>query len=116
MKISELLKGVNVLEWKIDKDTEVKDIKIDSNQVSEGDLFVCLKGKRVDRHDFVDLLKKTAVGFITERKADAPYVMVENAREAYSIICQNFFGNPARSMKFVSIVGTYGKSSTAQIL
>ena len=40
MKISELLKGVNVLEWKIDKDTEVKDIKIDSNQVSEGDLFV----------------------------------------------------------------------------
>ncbi len=44
MKISELLKGVNVLEWKIDKDTEVKDIKIDSNQVSEGDLFVWKEG------------------------------------------------------------------------
>ncbi len=116
MKISELLNGVNVLEWKIDKDTEVKDIKIDSNQVSEGDLFVCLKGRKVDRHDFVDSLSRTAVGFITEKKVNAPYVMVENTREAYSVICQNFFGNPAKSMKLVSVVGTNGKTSTAHIL
>lgn len=35
-------------------DITIKDIKLNSKEVSNGDLFVCTKGSIVDRHDFID--------------------------------------------------------------
>lgn len=49
--------------------TEVRGISIDSRSVKEGDLFVALRGKRFDGHDFVaEALAAGAVGAAVERR------------------------------------------------
>lgn len=39
--------------YNIDDETELKAIKINSKEVSEGDVFVCVSGVTADRHDFI---------------------------------------------------------------
>ena len=43
--LSELFKGY--------PDIKIKDIKINSKEIEDGDLFVCIKGVNVDRHEFI---------------------------------------------------------------
>ena len=40
----------------------------------------------------------------------------ETAVLAYSIVCGNYFGNPARKMKLVGITGTNGKTTTTYLI
>ena len=39
--------------FETDYDVLVKDIKINSKDVEKGDMFVCVKGVKADRHDFI---------------------------------------------------------------
>ncbi len=116
MKLSDLLNGLEIIEWNVDRNIQIDDICTMSEKAKSGDMFICLNGTRVDGHGFVERLKNTVSCFLVERPVNAPYVLVKDTRKAYSIACQNYFGNPAKDMKFVSIVGTNGKTSTAHIL
>lgn len=116
MKLSDLLNGLEIIEWNVDRNIQIDDICTMSEKAKSGDMFICLSGTRVDGHGFVERLKNTVSCFLVERPVNAPYVLVKDTRKAYSIACQNYFGNPAKDMKFVSIVGTNGKTSTAHIL
>ena len=40
--------------FNIDSDIKVKDIKINSKAVKQGDIFVCVSGVNFDRHEFID--------------------------------------------------------------
>ena len=44
MKLENLLYGVEIQKTNVDSDEEIKEIKIDSRKVEEGDIFVCLEG------------------------------------------------------------------------
>ena len=44
MKLENLLYGVEIQKTNVDSDEEIKEIKIDSRKVAEGDMFVCLEG------------------------------------------------------------------------
>ena len=116
MKLSDLLNGLEIIEWNVDRNIQIDGICTMSEKAKSGDMFICLNGTRVDGHGFVERLKNTVSCFLVERPVNAPYVLVKDTRKAYSIACQNYFGNPAKDMKFVSIVGTNGKTSTAHIL
>lgn len=116
MKLSDLLNGIEVVEWKVDKDIQIDDICTSSDKAKKGDVFICLEGTKTDGHIFAEKLKDVAACFIVKKPVNAPYVLVKDTRKAYSVACQNFFGNPSKDMKFISIVGTNGKTSTAHIL
>src|SRR5438045_9063651 len=46
---------------------------VDSRKAGRGDLFVALKGERVDGHDFVaDAARRGAPGALVERAVEAP--------------------------------------------
>ena len=47
------MKRLNEL-YKVDSDVLIKGISINSNDINEGDIFVCIKGNKVDRHDYID--------------------------------------------------------------
>ncbi|MEG2450980.1 MAG: UDP-N-acetylmuramoyl-L-alanyl-D-glutamate--2,6-diaminopimelate ligase, partial [Clostridia bacterium] len=55
---------------------------------------------------------------VTEKmpQINCKFVIVDNARRAYSKISQNFFDNPINGMKLVAVVGTNGKTSTAHYI
>lgn len=67
MRLSDVAK---VLMGTLKGDCDFQRFVIDSRQVCAGDVFVCLKGARVDGHDFIRQAEENgAVGFLCERTA-----------------------------------------------
>ena len=40
--------------YEVESDVLIKGIKINSKEIEEGDLFICVSGFSADRHDFID--------------------------------------------------------------
>ncbi len=118
MQLEKLLTNVSVLDTNVDKNFEIKDVKSHSNDVEEGDLFVCMQGTNDNANKYVDTIRKNFVVLTSEKPKNpsVKYVLVDDVRSAYSLACANFFDNPQKDMKFVAIVGTNGKTSTAHYI
>ncbi len=118
MQLEKLLKDVGVLETNVDKNFEIHDIKAHSNDVEENDMFVCMQGVKDDANNYISQIDKIFVALTSVKPQDASvkYVLVEDVRGAYALVCRNFFEDPKKDMKFVSIVGTNGKTSTAHYI
>lgn len=116
MWLSELLKHVDAKGNY--KDVEITGVTEDSRQCREGYVFVCTQGANVDGHNYVpQALEKGAVAIVAARDTGAEnQVLCENTREAYTLMCANFFGNPAEKLKLIGITGTNGKTTTAFML
>ncbi len=116
MKLSELLEGFEIRNF---REVEVTDLVYDSRRVTDGALFVAIKGEKADGHDFIpEAEKKGAVALIVEREVDTalPYVVVSDARFAMSLLADRFFGQPSRKLKVVGITGTNGKTTTSYMI
>lgn len=116
MKISEVLCGIET--YDVYEDREVKFITDDSRKVTEGSIFVCIKGARFDGHDVAaQMLEKGAVCVVCERDLGLEnQIIVENSRKAIPIMCANYFGRPADKLKLIGITGTNGKTTTAFLI
>lgn len=117
MTLETLLNGIEILKTNVDLSTEINDIKINSKEVEQGDVFFCMQGINDDGNDH---LYEIEVPFIAisekELENDTPYVRVASARRAYALACENKFLRPLEGMKFVAVVGTNGKTSTAHYI
>ena len=116
MNLYRLLEG---LEWKGSvPDQDIPSLTCDSRQVEPGSLFFCIKGGQSDGHDFAKAACEAgAAAVVVERDLGIPgQILVGNSRLAYSIVCGNYFGNPARKMKLVGITGTNGKTTTTYLI
>ncbi|MBR4800203.1 MAG: UDP-N-acetylmuramoyl-L-alanyl-D-glutamate--2,6-diaminopimelate ligase [Clostridia bacterium] len=118
MQLKKLLENVKVLDTNADLDQEINEIRINSHEVGENDLFCCMKGARADGNDYLAQITVPFVAMTETKPEDTliKYVLVDDAREAYALVCENKFLHPARDMKFVAIVGTNGKTSTAHYI
>ena len=100
-------------------DTLVKDVKTNTKEIEDGDLFVCIKGFNVDRHDFVDEAKrKGAKALVVNHKVDSdlPQIIVEDTNKELASICTKFYDYPSKKMTMVGITGTDGKTTTSTII
>ena len=113
MKLSRLLTAINVT---CDTpDTEITGVFCDSRRVLDGSIFVCLRGS-IDGHDFAPAAEKNGAALIVaEHKTDSalPHVIVPDTREAMFYLSARWFGDPQKTMRFVGVTGTNGKTSTA---
>lgn len=116
MKLSEILKGIKTYDVYEDKD--ISYITSDSRDIRENCVFVCIKGKKFDGHSAAEeALKKGALYAVTERDIGIDnQIVVENTREALSLMCGNFFGNPAQKLRLIGITGTNGKTTTSFLI
>ena len=88
---------------------------LDNREVKPGDLFLAIKGERVDGHDFVPkALAAGAVGALVERPVDGPHILVPNLVEALARFArgkrEEFFG------PVIGITGSAGKTSTKEFV
>jgi len=117
MKLSAMLQelGINNI-----NDVEISGIAIDSRKVQPGDLYVCISGLNVDRHDYAAAAEAAgAAAVLCEREIEGltiPQVVVENCRFALCFVSDAFFGRPASGMKIIGVTGTNGKTSTVYFI
>ena len=91
---------------------EVKDICMDSRNVSLGSLFVAIKGAASNGHDFIDAaIEKGAMAVVCEQMPallsdGITYLQVSNSGEAVAKIADNYYGQPSKNIKLVGVTGT----------
>lgn len=119
MKISNLLKDVQVEEIINKKDVKIDCLSANSKKCKPNSLFFCINGFSLNGQNFVlNAIDNGAVAVVCSQKLDIkiPQIIVTDVRKAMSIISANFFGNFHKKLKIIGIVGTNGKSSCAYII
>jgi UDP-N-acetylmuramoyl-L-alanyl-D-glutamate--2,6-diaminopimelate ligase len=121
-ELSELLKGVKVLEQAGLASTEVSSICFDSRLAAPGVLFVAVHGTVTDGHAFIGKAIELGSSIIVceEVPASVPsnviIVKVVDSAVALGQIASNFYNNPSADLKLVGITGTNGKTTVATLL
>ena len=124
------------------EDMDITDITSDSRKLSEGCLFVCIRGANFDGHDFIDdaIAAKAACIVVeaersgtkedladekaaadsesaADKKAAGPVIVcVEDSRYALACISAAWFGHPAKELTTIGITGTKGKTTTTYMV
>jgi UDP-N-acetylmuramoyl-L-alanyl-D-glutamate--2,6-diaminopimelate ligase len=101
---------------------EVKDLQIDSRRVTEGSVFVAIRGTTSNGHDFIaaaiekgskvivcDLMPLSPVQGIT-------YLQVPDTAEAVARMAHHYYGEPSQKLQLVGVTGTNGKTTIATLL
>ena len=119
MKLSELLKGIEIISHTADMDAEISGVSYDSRRTVPGDLFVAVRGFESDGHRFIPAAAaKGAAAVMCELAPEdgTPYVLVRDCRLGLALASRNLFGDPASSMKIIGITGTSGKTTSSYII
>lgn len=122
MKLEGLISGLRTVGVRGSLDAVVTDIQIDSQKVSQGNLFVAMRGTRVDGHSFIGGAVKSGASVIVcedmpaEIAQGVTYVQVESCNDVLGVIATRFFGDPSSRFKLVGVTGTNGKTTIATLL
>ena len=130
MKLSILLEDID---YKITKGNsgveidpskvEIKDVVNDNRNISEGSLFICIKGANFDGHSCAEeAAEKKAAAIVVSQNVELPsdsdiaVIRVEDTRYAMAFISAAYFDHPARKLKTIGITGTKGKTTTTYLI
>ncbi len=101
-------------------DAEIRAVTADSRAVVAGDLFVAVRGRRSDGHDFVaGAVERGAAAVAVERELPGlavPQVIVGDGQRALGHLVGAAAGDPAARMTLVGITGTNGKTTSTFLL
>lgn len=98
---------------------DITSIEMDSREVVEGSLFVCIKGFTVDGHDFVQqAVDNGAVAIAAEKEVgvDVPTIVVNNTNRALAVLSDYFYGHPTHQLELIGVTGTNGKTTVTHML
>lgn len=122
MQLIELLKRIPVLEIHGDDSCEISELVFDSRKVTEGSLYIAMRGTVVDGHSFIaSSVEKGARAIVCEEFPESlgenvTYVKVKDSSKALGQLASNFFGNPSEKLKLIGVTGTNGKTSVSTLL
>ncbi|MDZ7695174.1 MAG: Mur ligase domain-containing protein [Balneolaceae bacterium] len=94
----------------------------DSREVSEGSVFIAVRGTQVDGHMFIEnAISRGATIIICEdaddtENPDVCVFEVEDTRSLIGPLAQAFQGNPADKLTVIGITGTNGKTTVANLV
>jgi UDP-N-acetylmuramoyl-L-alanyl-D-glutamate--2,6-diaminopimelate ligase len=100
-----------------DDSVEIVDLAYDSRKVEAGTLFFCVRGQKVDGHEFGPrAVEDGAAALVVERELTdlaVPQVVVPDSRAAMAPLAAGFWGDPTAKLRMVGVTGTNGKTTTA---
>ncbi len=96
-------------------DFTVQGVAFDSREVTQGDLFVAMRGEVSDGHKFIDkAIAARAAGIVCETAIDHPHVRVADSGKAL-----NALGTASRARshgRIIGVTGSAGKTGTKEAL
>ncbi|MBT9146780.1 MAG: UDP-N-acetylmuramoyl-L-alanyl-D-glutamate--2,6-diaminopimelate ligase [Syntrophomonadaceae bacterium] len=121
IKLKELLKSVEIKLIHGNQEIDISGIAYDSRKVEKGYLFICVRGEKLDGHEFnYEAVQKGAVAILgeeeVESRAEIARIIVSNARIALAQISANFYQNPSLKLKVIGVGGTDGKTTTTYLI
>ncbi len=121
MRLGQLIKGLNIHDFRGDPELEIRGLAYDSRLVGPGYLFVALKGRTLDGNVFMkDAVQHGAVALVADKfqgfDGETAMVRVRDAREALSALSVKFYNEPYKDINLTGITGTNGKTTTSYLL
>ncbi|MBP1971011.1 UDP-N-acetylmuramoyl-L-alanyl-D-glutamate--2,6-diaminopimelate ligase [Virgibacillus natechei] len=117
MKLNQLIKSIPLLNNPTSTNIEIAGVSYHSQEVTEGHLFVCIRGYKTDGHNYLaDAAKRGAkVAIVEEIQEDVaiPQFLVENSRVALARLGAAYYDQPSTKMKMIGITATNGKTTTS---
>ena len=117
MLLSQLTQGFDVRGG----DREIVGLTEDSRRIEPGMLFVAVPGTAADGHAYIaHAVSRGAAAVVAEREVsvgdNVALVVVASARDALATMAARFYGRPSDGLKLIGFTGTFGKTSTSDIL
>jgi len=97
----------------------IENIEQDSRRSTNRDLFVAIRGTKVDGHQFLDVVEAKVIicEILPEHlRNHITYCVVPDTREAWAYVSAAYYDHPAEKLTLVGVTGTNGKTSVATIL
>lgn len=119
MKLSRLAQCMPVERMIEFTDVEVSGISVDSRDLRGGDLFIAVRGRSFDGHDYIAQAEsRGAAAVVVDRPVEAgvPRIVVADTSVAAACAAKIFFGDPAAEIVLAGVTGTNGKTSTSFLL
>ncbi len=92
----------------------------DSRKLRQGDIFVAVKGTRMDGHDFIGQAVVTGARYVVSQKpvtvASAEVIQVDDTAEALGLLSQAYFDQPNSRLVNLAVTGTNGKTTTTYLV
>ena len=119
MKLDALVTALAPSEVTASASVEIADLAYDTRRVTQGAMFFCVTGSRVDGHELAwEAIERGAVAVVVERllEVDVPQLLVPSVRESMPVAADLFFGEPTKELELAGVTGTNGKTTTAFLL
>lgn len=96
-------------------DFAVSGVAFDSREISNGDLFIAMKGEASDGHLFIDkAMANGAAAVITEKPVDAPHILVDDSFKALNLM--GIASRERSKATIIGVTGSAGKTGTKEAL
>lgn len=119
MNLNELLKDIDYKIINGNINIDIKGISYDSRKIQNGFVFVCIKGTKVNGHNYIkEAVKNGAAAVIVEDEVifnneEVTLIKVKDTKHALAGISNLFYGEPSKKLNLIGITGTNGKTSVA---
>ena len=108
-------------------DPGIAGVEYDSRRVTEGSIFVAMRGGTTDGSRYIQAaLNQGACGILTDSEPacqhlaqthpDIPRILVQHGRTALAQAASAFFDHPERKLSSTGVTGTNGKTTTAFLI
>jgi UDP-N-acetylmuramoyl-L-alanyl-D-glutamate--2,6-diaminopimelate ligase len=120
--LQDILSGVDVEQINGSLSCVVEGVAFDSRKVTQGDVFVAVRGTQVDGHRYIDsAVDKGAAAVVCETwpanpQAGVVYVCVSDSARALGQMASNYYGRPSEKLKLTGVTGTNGKTTVVTLL
>ncbi len=120
--LNDILQLLPSKEVRGDLHAEIKDLCIDSRKVSQGSLFIAIRGTATDGHQYIEkAIELGAIAIVCEALPihlhdQVTYIVVKDSSAAAGLIAAAWHGHPSAGMRVVGVTGTNGKTTVATLL
>lgn len=100
----------------------VRHLRLDSRDVTPGDVFVAIKGHQLDGGQFIDkAIANGAVAVIADRLCEfecdfEPLYLISDLNKKLPALASHFYQQPSKQLDVVGVTGTNGKSTTTAMI